>query len=214
MKKNLIIMALTAAFLAGCIHLPKFSSPSLPATKGNGGPVTAGPTVNLTPVEAAAVADARAGLPEPALTAPEAKVVAKALAAPVQDAPGVAVARPVTTTAVQKTVDTLSGVLCFCALLGVAFGAFLIYSGHLVSGIQFIAGSFGVAIFAVWFALHWLIVASCCLIGAGIFFLSTHYAVVKPLLEKMDSTGGPILEKLEAAEQRAVAWVEKEAKKL
>ncbi len=97
----------------------------------------------------------------------------------------------------------MSGLLCLCALAGVAFGAFLLYTGHYVSGAQFILGSFGVAIFAVWFALHWLIVTSCCLFGAGIFFLCTHYAIVKPVIDRLD-----------AAAIRAETWLEKEAKKI
>jgi hypothetical protein len=213
------LAALLSVAILGCVHLPKFSVRSPDATGStSGGAAQASPPVgNLDLVEVAAIADARAGLPLPALTKLQAATVSKVLALPATEPAAATVAAPAigkTTSAVQKTVNTMSGLLCFCALLGVAFGAFLIYSGHYVSGLQFILGSFGVAIFAVWFALHWLIVSSCVLIGSGVFFLCTHYAIVKPLLVQVETTGGPILAHLEAAAKRAETWLEKEAKKL
>ncbi len=209
MKKNLIIIGLAAALLGGCIHTPKLNFPTPPkltAAKTDGG--AAVQAAALSPIEKAAVADAQAGLPEPALTKPEAAIVAKSLAAPAETGPSTAKSE------IQKTVNSFCALMILAAVAGIGFGAFSIYLGHYVSGVQFIGGGIGLALFGIWFSFHWLLVVSLGLIGAAVFYLCTHYALIKPILDKIESTGTPILVKLEAAEKRAVAWVEKEAKKI
>jgi hypothetical protein len=108
-----------------------------------------------------------------------------------QPAPVAPVPGPVATATgeIQKVVNGFVGLFILAALAGIGFGAFLIYSGHYVSGIQWVGGGLGLAIFGIWFAFHWLLIVSLALLATGLFFLATHYAIVKPILEKIEAAG-------------------------
>jgi hypothetical protein len=206
MKKQILTLAAAFTLLAGCIAMPKLpvtasysprasqSAPKLPDAS------TAAPAPALTPVEVAAVADVEAGLPEPNLTKKEAAAVSAVVAAPESPAPA---EKPTAGSEIQKTVNWFCALMIIAAVAGIGFGAFSIYIGHYVSGVQFIAGGIGLAMFGIWFAFHWLLVLSLCLIGAAVFYLCTHFALIKPILDRLD-----------AQADRAAAWVEQEAQKI
>jgi hypothetical protein len=207
-KHEILTLLAGVVFLAGCIampHLPVAASlsprasqqaPKLPDASAPA------PAHALTPVEVAAVADVQAGLPEPALTKKEAAAVSAVVGAPVAASPAPA-EKPTARSEIQKTVNWFCALLIIAAVAGIGFGAFSIYIGHYVSGVQFIAGGIGLAMFGIWFAFHWLLVLSLSLIGAAVFYLCTHYALIKPILDRLD-----------AQAERAAAWVEQEAKKI
>jgi hypothetical protein len=185
-------------------HLPvaasQFPHASQQATRL---PDASGPAPALTPVEVAAVADLQAGLPEPALTKKESAAVSAVIAAPKESESPAPAEKPTARSEIQKTVNWFCALMIIAAVAGIGFGAFSIYIGHYVSGVQFIAGGIGLAMFGIWFAFHWLLVLSLSLIGAAVFYLCTHYALIKPIIDRLD-----------AAADRAAAWVEQEAKKI
>jgi hypothetical protein len=193
MKLKMIPFFVALALLSGCFRvspLPKGVSP---------GAVTLPSVTQTAPTLPAPVA--------PVATAPTPAPIAKffhrdaapaPVTGPVTTPPAVSQPSPVATAPapvatatgeIQKVVNGFVGLFILAALVGIGFGAFLIYSAHYVSGIQFVCGGIGLAMFGIFFAFHWLLIVSLACIGAGIFFLCTHYALVKPILQKIEAAG-------------------------
>lgn len=107
------------------------------------------------------------------------------------------------TVAIQHAVNWQVGLFCLAGLACLALAGFLGYSGQIVPAIKVGLAGLLLPIFGIWFAYHWLLVVILCLLGAAAFFIATDYAVVKPILARLD-----------AAAAKADAWLIAEAKKL
>lgn len=162
MKKKLTIILAACVMLAGCVHLPDFSSPPVPpgVTNAHG-----------------AVVSAPAPVP-PSTASPSTVAIQHAVNW-------------------QTTLFILAGVACL-ALCG-----FLAYAGQVVPAVKVGLAGLLLPIFGIWFAYHWLLVVIITLLSAAAFFLATHYAVVAPLLTRLDASAA-----------KADAWLAAQAKKI
>lgn len=79
------------------------------------------------------------------------------------------------------TLSILGGVACL------VFGGLAIYGGQLLPGVKLVIAGLLLPIAGIWWAYHWLFVTCFILIGAALFFLATHFAVVRPALVAVES---------------------------
>jgi hypothetical protein len=107
------------------------------------------------------------------------------------------------TKAIQRSVNWQAGLFIIAGVACLALAGFLGYSGQIVPAIKVGVAGILLPIFGIWFAYHWLLVVIVCLLGAAAFFVATDYAVVKPILARLD-----------AAAEKADAWLVAQAKRL
>ncbi len=101
-------------------------------------------------------------------------------------------------TEIQKTVNwfavlwTLGGVACL------VMAGFSGYAGAIIPAIKFALAGLLMPIFGIWFAFHWLLVVILTLIAAALFFLATHYGVVNPILQKIETEAANLASQIKA----------------
>jgi len=96
--------------------------------------------------------------------------------------------------AIQRAVNWMAVLMTIGGAASIGFGILLIYGGHIMSGLQLIVAGLLLPIFGIWFAYHWLLVVILCLLGGAVFFLATHFAVVKPLMLHVEAWAQNIIQ--------------------
>jgi hypothetical protein len=107
-----------------------------------------------------------------------------------------ATAKPATvTSAIQHTFNYFAVACILGGLVSVGLGAYSIYRGLILSGIKFILGGILLPVAGIYVAYHWLLITALALIGAGVYLTIHYWAVVSPVLAKIESDITPLLEK-------------------
>lgn len=92
--------------------------------------------------------------------------------------------------AIQRAVNwmavlcTIGGVACL------AFAALLGYGGQVIPAIKVGLAGLLLPIFGIWFAYHWLAVVIGALIISAAIFLATHFAIVRPVIQRLENLSG------------------------
>ena len=181
-----LVCAIALFSFFGCVKLPSLYGPD----------VTSRPQATIEPSHRDI-----AGVTGPGSVTP---------AASRRDVPGVAVPREVTheksesTKSIQALVNWQAGLFILGGLACLSLGGLCFYGGQIIPGLKFILAGLLLPIFGIWFAYHWLLVVILVLLAGGALFLATHYAMIKPILDKLESFGASVLTKAESEVQKIV----------
>jgi hypothetical protein len=224
-----------SAMCSGCMHLPSAKQVVPTATQVQSILPSTAPVVQPTPVareplhaRVARHVDEFFSAPVPAPSTPQV-VVPAAVTHPVVGSTAPATS-PVTSPAAAPVVKVQSQskaaiqhVVNWAAILFVlgglglcAFGGLAVSGGRYLAGAKLIAAGVLLPIFGIWFAYHWLLVVILTLIGAACLLLVTHWAVVAPVVSKIDTEVMPCVEnffegiarRVEKLEQKVVDRVD------